>query len=381
MNSPSKSVALPVVLLSGLSALLALHSAVGFIHYFNGPLRGDLLLRAEELRSVLRGLNPASVNVDFGYPAWAYITSMLWFLPFGINHSVNFYLFIQVFILCSLGLFLLVKFKSSLPLQFKVILLLGSLPWFPVREQVNFLNYGIIVLGGLAVFVFSQNLTLKGLGLGLALIKPSLCIPAIIVSLFRGSDAKSIAKPLVIAFAVLAAQAAIALRYYSGSLESVAQIFARYLPAGNIKNSFFVSGDYGILNKLVKSHYLSELSAITMLLVAMVVLMWWLRFRHGKYSIDDYDFQLLSFALVPLFTFYRSHDLVLIWPAIYMIVLRICEISVNHKQQMLALPILFFAIYYRGSGGASLYLYSASLIIYFLARYSISSRPSCTLVR
>lgn len=381
MSSPSKSVAFPVVLLSGLCALLSLHSAAGFILYFNGPLKGDLLLRSEELRYVLSGVNPASVNADLGYPAWAYVTSMLWFLPFGANNSVNFYLLIQVSILLSLGLFLAVKSSNSLPSHLKFMLLLGTLPWFPVREQVNFLNYGVIVLAGLAVFVFSQNLTLKGLGLALALVKPSLCIPAITVSLFRGSDAKSIAKPILIASAVLAAQAAVALRYYSGCLESVAQIFARYLPASNIKNPFFVSGDYGILNKLVKSYYLPELPAIVLLFAAMIALMCWLKFGPGKQVIDDYDFQVLSFALVPLFTFYRSHDLVVIWPGLYMMILRICEISFNRKQQIFALPILLFALYYRGSGGGSLYLYLAALITYYIVRHSASSRSRESAVR
>lgn len=168
---------------------------------------------------------------------------------------------------------------------------------------MNFLNYGVIVLGGLTVFVFSQNIVFKGLGLSLVLIKPSLCIPAIVISLFRSSDAKLIIKPLLIASAFIAAQATVALCYYSGSIESVAQIFARYLPANNTKNPFFVSGDYVLLNKLVKSHYLSELSAITLLLMTLVALMCWLKFRHCKQSIDDYDFQVLSFALVPLLTF------------------------------------------------------------------------------
>jgi len=77
MNSKFKLVALPIILFSGLSSLLALHSAVGFIHSFNSPLRGDLQLRFEELQYVLRGVNPASVNGDLSYPAWAYVTSML----------------------------------------------------------------------------------------------------------------------------------------------------------------------------------------------------------------------------------------------------------------------------------------------------------------
>lgn len=354
-----------------------MHSAAGFIHSFNSPIRGDLQLRFDELQYVLRGVNPASVNGDLGYPAWAYVTSMLWFLPFGTNNSANFYLLIQLFILCSLGLFLVLKSKSSLPLWLKVLLLLGALPWFPVREQVNFLNYGVIVLGGLSVFVFSQNIVFKGLGLSLALIKPSLCIPAIVISLFRSSDAKLIVKPLLIASAVLAAQATVALWYYSGSIESVAQIFARYLPANNTKNPFFVSGDYGLLNKLVKSNCLSELSAIILLLMTLVAFMCWLKFRHGKQSIDDYDFQVLSFALVPLLTFYRSHDLVVIWPALYMIILSACEISNNRREQLIALPIILFALYYRGSGGGSLYLYLASLLTYFIIKYSRSS-PSRT---
>lgn len=367
MTRRTKTLVLSVVFLSGLSALFSLYSLTGFIPLFNTPLRGDLLLRSEELKLVLSGFDPATVNAKYGYPSWAYITSFLWFLPFGIDDSTNLYIFIQLTILCLAGLFLMLNIRSSLPPQLRLVILLGALPWFPLREQVNFLNYGIIVLAGLLVFVFSKNLVWKGIGLALALIKPSLCIPAIIVSIFRGSNLKTIIIPLVIACIALVAQAAVALHLYSGGLTSISTVFSRYLPTGSTSNSYYVSGDYGILNKLVKLEVLPESLAIMLLIAVMISILYWLQFRNADHCVDSIDFQMLSFGLVPLFTFYRSHDLVLIWPALYIVILNICEMS--RGKQWVAFLVIFFSLYYRGSGGGSLYLYAFSLASYLLVKY------------
>lgn len=361
VGGQSKSLIFPIIFLSGLSGLLSLRSLGGFIFSFHNSLRGDLLMRSEELRYVLHGVDPATVNADLGYPAWAYITSMLWFLPFGVGNSMNFYLFIQLAILCSVGAFLVARLKSSLHLKWRLLLLLGAMPWFPVREQANFLNYGIIVLGGLTVFVFSHNLVFKGFGLALALIKPSLCLPAIIVSLFRYPNFRSMVTPLIVATSAIAAQAAAALSLYSGGVNSLSSIFARYLPGNTKANPFFVSGDYGVLNKLVKSEIISEQLSMLLLVVGVVSLLYYLKYCSPNRLNDDLDFQILSFGLIPLFTFHRSHDLIVVWPAIYLMLLRVCEMG--RDKQILVVPIILFAIYYRGSGGGSLYLYAIAIAL------------------
>jgi len=367
MTRTTKTLVLSVVFLSGLSAFFSLYSLAGFISLFNTPLRGDLLLRSEELKLVLSGFDPATVNAKYGYPSWAYVTSFLWFLPFGIDDSTNLYVFIQLIILCLAGLFLMLNIRSSLPPQLRLVILLGALPWFPLREQVNFLNYGIIVLAGLLVFVFSKNLAWKGIGLALALIKPALCVPAIIVSIFKGSNLKTIIMPLVIACIALVIQAAVALHLYSGGLSSISTVFSRYLPSGSTSNSYYVSGDYGILNKLVKLDVLPESLAIMLLIAGMTSILYWLRFRNADRCVDPIDFQMLSFGLVPLFTFYRSHDLVIIWPALYIILLNICDM--RRAKQWIAFLVILFLLYYRGSGGGSLYLYAFSLASYLLVKY------------
>jgi hypothetical protein len=231
----------------GISALFSLQAFVKFAQtLFDPAVKGDLMLRAHEFMHFMAGRDPASASTELGYPIWAYITSFIWFGPLGIESASWLYPLLCLIVLAAIFALLFNLLPGDLGAARKAIIITGSMPGFALAEQARFLNYGIVVMGGLCLFVFGKSSLVRSFGMVLALLKPALCIPAILAGFLR-KPLKTM-EALIAAAAIIVAEVMLALQFIGSSGKgSLFSVFARYAPADGAKNSFFVSGDYGVL--------------------------------------------------------------------------------------------------------------------------------------
>jgi hypothetical protein len=366
----------PKSLLFAIYGISAIHSIAALILFLNrliAPrLEGDLLMRAQEFTYFVAGLNPAEVSSELGYPIWAYVTASLWFAPLGVEFASLIYTMICLFVIIALFVLLFKSCPNCLNTAQKAVVVAGSMPGFALGEQAKFLNYGLVVAGGLCLFIFCKSLLPRVLGLVLALIKPALCVPAILASsLGKPIDAL---KVLVSSGAVIALEIWIGFRFLGVSEpRSILKIFDRYIQLSGPKDEFFVSGDYGILNKVVKTGLMKEALAVLLLSAVLCAVVWYLYCHRSKFKINSSFIAVISLGFVPIFTFHRSHDLVLIWPALVFISSFFLSKSSGNDGYVVLVPI--FCLFYRGSGGGMLYLYAFIILLYitiYLKEYGSS---------
>jgi len=343
----------------------AIHSIGAFLLFLNRTiaprLEGDLLDRAQEFTHVVAGLNPTEVSSELGYPMWAYVTASLWFAPLGVESASWIYPVICLFIIIVLFILLFKSCPYCLNTVQKAIVVAGSMPGFALSEQAKFLNYGLVVAGGLCLFLFCKSFLPRVFGLVLAMIKPALCVPAILAS-FLGKPVDA-SKVLVASSAVIALEVWIAFRFLGVSEPgSILRIFDRYIVLSGPKDEFFVSGDYGILNKIVKVGLIKEAFAVLLLTAILCAAISYLNSQKNKFKVDPSFIAVISLGFVPIFAFHRSHDLVLIWPALVFIAAFF--IAKKRASDGYAALVPIFCLFYRGSGGGMLYLYAFIVLLY-----------------
>jgi hypothetical protein len=142
----------------GISALFSLQAFVKFAQtLFDPAVKGDLMLRAHEFMHFMAGRDPASASTELGYPIWAYITGFIWFGPLGIESASWLYPLLCLIVLAAIFALLFNLLPGDLGAARKAIIITGSMPGFALAEQARFLNYGIVVMGGLCLFVFGKS--------------------------------------------------------------------------------------------------------------------------------------------------------------------------------------------------------------------------------
>lgn len=357
-GDPFRVIALAVY---GVSACFALAAFVGLVGRVISPvLLGDLMLRGREYTLVMTGLDPSSVSSELGYPAWAYATASIWFAPFGVAASAWLYPIICLIIVAITCFFLFKSCSKDISPSFAFLIVVGSMPGFALSEQIKFMNYGIVVMAGLCMFIFSRNFFVRTLGLILALIKPALCVPALVGCWLRKPIAAM--HVIVAGFLIIACETLMIILLTNGRIDSVFSIFARYVPTSGPEDRFFVSGDYGVINKLVKMGIVPESFAIIFLssLLFLIVAAFWYYLK--EYEVDLSFTGVIGLGLIPVFTFHRSHDLVVLWPVLALVSSFFLRQLSGSKYFALLVPL--FCILYRGSGGGSLYLYLIIILLY-----------------
>jgi hypothetical protein len=244
------------------------------------------------------------------------------------------------------------------------------MPWYALRYQATYMNYGLIIVIGLLLFINSRSIILRTAGIVIAMIKPALCFPVIFLSPWLHG-----LKIIFFAFAFIIMESIVAATWlHQNILTAIARPFTRYIPVNDSDLSeWFLSGDYGILSKLVRSNLLSERLAVISLLLLMsfiIAIIAKTKFLNSRNAAT------LVFLLIPLVSFHRYHDVVLIWPALASIVFDFLSAD-GWRKWLSTLPLLW-ALHYQGAGSGSLYSIAILLIIWVLYSPSFNgqSNPS-----
>lgn len=316
---------------------------------------GDLALRLEEAQAFTARTDPIDVDPKLGYPIWAYVTTWpLFLIP---SQRLIVLAFVALQILClavTTAIICRANNVNGLRISHHILIIVACMPWFALRYQAKYMNYGIIVLMGLVAFAYCDRPVLRISGLTVALIKPALCVPALLLSPWLHG-----LKAMIIGIAVIISESLFASIWLQDKLwPSILKPLVRYVPEqdGDLKE-WFLSGDYGILTKLVRSNYISERSA-TMLLIAILAIAILLIARHK--NLTRKNAATLAFIVIPLVSFHRYHDILLIWPGLAGVAFDFLQAQDARRYFSLA-PILW-AIHYNGAGTGSLYSLAAILI-------------------
>jgi hypothetical protein len=316
---------------------------------------GDLALRLEEVQAFTARTDPIDVDPKLGYPIWAYVTTWpLFLIP---SQKLIVLAFVALQILC-LAVTTAIIFRANsvkgLQISYHILIIAACMPWFALRYQAQYMNYGIIVMTGLVIFAYCKRPILRIGGLAIALIKPALCVPALFLSPWLQG-----LKAMIMGIAVIISESLFASIWLKDKVwPSITKPLVRYVPEqdGDLKE-WFLSGDYGILAKLVRLDYISERSASILLIATLAILIFFI----AKYkNLTRKNAATLAFMIIPLVSFHRYHDIVLIWPGLSAVAFDFLQAQDARRYFSLA-PILW-AIHYNGAGTGSLYSLAAILI-------------------
>ena len=306
-------------LLFGVAAYVSLKIFSALHFYWLAPssadLLGDLRDRYREFHYFARGLDPKTQDPLLGYPAWSYLMAGIWAWPKTFNASKYLFLFIQALAACLV--FLDLKCRFGIRLSELIVISFAVAPLHLVLDLIGWGNYGIIQASAFYFSMLGFSSFLRGLGLLASILKPQTGLAAWVAALARG-DWKVVGFSSVAVFIVIVA----ASRVMGES--SVGSFFATMNGGfGRKLDHFYSTGNYGFLSNIVQAGVVPPGVAVA-LLYALLLISIILIFKKVEPIEARYVF---AAAIFPLFSYHRTHDLVLIWPALIIIALTSMRLS------------------------------------------------------
>ena len=271
-------------------------------------LLGDLRDRYREFHFFSRGLDPKIQDPLLGYPAWSYLMAGSWAWPDSFDRAKVLFLTIQSVAMAVVGWDLMRRLGLGWPAM--LLVAFAAAPLYVLLDLLGLGNYGIVEG---AFFYFSMVARSSSVRVGAlvgAILKPQTGFAVWLAALGRRDwRVVGVSGGLVLLLLAIASKVM--------GQSSVSSFFVTMQGGfGGKLDHFYSTGNYGFLSNAVQAGWIAPAIAVALcyLLLAISFL---IVFRVVLDPLARYAF---AAALFPLLTYHRTHDLILIWPALIILV-------------------------------------------------------------
>lgn len=294
---------------------------------------GDLRDRFREFHFFKQGLDPKKQDPLLGYPAWSYLMSGIWAWPKSFTTAKLLFMGLQT----ASALLVFGHLKRTLATSTLELILItfACTPIYVLNDLLSWGNYGLIQGCFFYFAMMGFSYTTRAASLFGSVIKPQIGLAVWITSALR-KDWKAIS---------IASASAVALQIAASKIlghSSIASFFETLSGGfGGKLDNFYSTGNYGFLSNLTQSGHISPMAS-----TAICYLCWTVatgaivKIANSRISI----FVLCS-GIFPLFSYHRTHDLILIWPALIII----CVTSIRREGliRFFWIPVIAWAFTFR----------------------------------
>lgn len=267
-------------------------------------LLGDLQDRYREFHFFVKGLDPKLQDSLLGYPAWSYLMAGLWAWPKSFHLAKLLFFSIQLAAVLLVGLSL--KSRLRLTVQEMILIGLASVPIYVLLDLLSWGIYGIVEATAFYFSIIASTSVVRVWGLVGAILKPQTGLAAWIAALLRRDWSVICASGIVVIMLMAIASKILG--------ESSIVSFLLTMKGGfdGRLDHFYSTGNYGFLSNAVQAELISPAYAVGICYLLFTGSLA-IAFRYVNDSLARYVF---AAALFPLFTYHRTHDLILVWPAL-----------------------------------------------------------------
>ena len=299
-----------VVAIVAIFVLWKVSVSLGHFWFFpdSETLLGDLRDRYREFHFFSKGLDPKAQDPLLGYPAWSYLLAALWAWPENFDQAKFLFLAIQSVVMAVVVWDLMARLRLGLPAM--ILVALASAPVYVLLDLLGLGNYGIIEGACFYFSMVGRLPVVRGVALVGAILKPQTGFAVWLAALGRRDW-----RVVGVSGGVVLLLLAIASKVLGQS--SVGSFFMTMQGGfGGKLDHFYSTGNYGFLSNAVQAGWIAPAVAVAIcyLLLAVSLLVVF------KVVLDPVARYVFAAALFPLFTYHRTHDLILIWPALIILV-------------------------------------------------------------
>lgn len=302
------------VLVLGVAIFVAWFLVTALLRYWFLPepnfILGDLDDRYREFHFFIQGLNPKLQDPELGYPSWSYLIAGIW--AFSNDFEVAKWLFfiLQIGLVAIVGHDLFLRLRLKLEGFGFVILSLASCPIFIVADLARWGNYGLIMASCFYFSMLGDGFLIRCLSLVFSVLKPQTGL-VLWISAFWRREWRIVLCASSVVFVLL-----IATSFVLGESPILSFFETMGGGFGNRLDNFYSTGNYGMFSNFVQSGLISPRVAVALCYLLYAILFGVVCSLVFS-PIARYAF---ASALFPLFSYHRTHDLVLIWPVLVVVV-------------------------------------------------------------
>ena len=284
--------------------------SLGYFWFFpnSETLLGDLRDRYREFHFFSQGLDPKLQDPLLGYPAWSYLMAGIWAWPERFDQAKLLFLAIQSVALVVVGYDLMGRLRLGLPAM--ILVAVASAPVYVLLDLLGLGNYGIIEAAFFYFSMVGRLPAVRGLALVGSILKPQTGFAVWIAAIGRRDwRVVGVSGGLVLLLLAIASKVL--------GQSSVGSFFMTMQGGfGGRLDNFYSTGNYGFLSNVVQAGWIAPASAVAIcyLLLALCLGIVF------KVVLDPLARYVFAAALFPLLTYHRTHDLILIWPVLIILV-------------------------------------------------------------
>jgi hypothetical protein len=285
-------------------------TSLGHFWFFpdSEALLGDLRDRYREFHFFSKGLDPKAQDPLLGYPAWSYLMAGFWAWPESFDRAKFLFLAIQAVAMAVVGYDLMERLRLGLPAM--ILVALASAPIYVLLDLLGLGNYGIIEAAFFYFSMLGRSPAVRGLALVGSILKPQTGLAVWLAALGRRDW-----RVIGVSGGVVVLLLAIASKVLGQS--SVGSFFMTMQGGfGGRLDHFYSTGNYGCLSNAVQAGWITPAVAVAICYLLLAVSLGLV----FKYVFDPMARYVFAAALFPLFTYHRTHDLILIWPVLIILV-------------------------------------------------------------
>ncbi len=232
----------------------------------------------------------------------------LWAWPESFDRAKFLFLAIQALVMALVGWDLMGRFRLGLVAM--ILVALAAAPVYVLLDLLGLGNYGLIEGCCFYFSMVGRLPAVRGFALVGAILKPQTGFAVWLAAVGRGDwRVVGLSGGGVLLLLALASKVL--------GQSSIGSFFMTMQGGfGGKLDHFYSTGNYGFLSNAVQAGWIPPASAVAtcyLLLTASIVLV----FRAVRDPVARYVF---AAALFPLLTYHRTHDLILIWPALIILV-------------------------------------------------------------